>query len=176
MTLSDRIKRRIATVYWSLRGVQIGVNSVVNRGVDIQYPKGSSIGRGSQIGKSTSIYCGENGSFELGNGSHVAPYGYFLVGDNSCAIGSQVAVGPFCTFVCHSNSVKGSRKFFTENYEDGDIVVGNNVFIGAQCTILPGTHIPDNVAIASNSVVRGELKSGFVYGGTPAKLIKSISD
>lgn len=176
MTFYDRIHRRLVTLFWSLRGVQIGVNSVINRGADIQVPNASSIGRNSQLGKSVSVYCGKKGVFALGDGSHIAPYGYLLIGDNRCSIGDKVAIGPFCTFVCHSNSVKGGSEFFTENYLDGDIQVGNNVFIGAQCTILPGTIIPDNVVVASNSVVRGVLKSGFIYGGTPAKLIKSISE
>lgn len=176
MTLSDRIRRRITTRYWSLRGVQIGANSSINRGADIQNPKSLLIGRLSQLGKSVSVYCGKNGTFTLGDESHIAPYGYMLIGDNKCSIGNKVAIGPFCALVCHSNSVAGSGKFFTQNYVDGDIEIGNNVFIGAQCTILPGAKIHDNVVIASNSVVRGELKSGFIYGGTPAKMIKSISE
>ncbi|MCZ4409789.1 DapH/DapD/GlmU-related protein [Cryomorphaceae bacterium 1068] len=176
MTFIDRIKRRLSTLYWSFRGVEIGTNSAINPGVDIWNPKTASIGQNSNLGKNVSIYCGKNGSFTLGDGSHIAPFGYLLIDNNDCSIGSKVAVGPFCTFVCHSNSIKGNSKFFAENYSDGGIEIGNNVFIGAQCTILPGAQIDDNVVIASNSVVRGILKSGFVYGGTPVKMIKPISE
>ena len=78
------------------------------------------------------------------------------------------------TFICHSNAIQGASKFFCENYDDGDITIGNNVFIGAQCTILPGTIIKDNVVVASNSVVKGILEGDTVYGGSPAKVIKKI--
>jgi acetyltransferase-like isoleucine patch superfamily enzyme len=176
MTLFDRIKRRLNTLYWSMRGINIGASSSINKRVEIWNPKVVSIGRCSLLGKNVSVYCGKKGSFFLGDESHIAPFGYLLIDNNKCTIGNKVAIGPFCTFICHSNSIKGESEFFTENYLDGDIEIGNNVFIGAQCTILPGTQIPDNVVIASNSVVRGKLKSGFVYGGTPAKSIKPISE
>lgn len=176
MTLFDRIRRRLNTIFWSMKGVGIGRDSVIDREVDIWNPKTLTIGNGSLLGKSVSVYCGKKGSFTLGDGSHIAPYGYFLIDKNTCSIGDKVAIGPFCSFICHSNSVTGESAFFTENYSDGNIEVGDNVFIGAQCTILSGAKIHNNVVIASNSVVRGVLKSGFIYGGTPAKLIKPISE
>ncbi|MGB6037054.1 MAG: acyltransferase [Cryomorphaceae bacterium] len=176
MTLFDRIIRRLNTIYWSVRGAKIGRDSVISRRVEIWNPKSLTMGNGSLLGKSVSVYSAKEGFLTLGNESHIAAYGYLLIDQNKCSIGDKVAIGPFCSFICHSNSVKGESEFFTENYLDGDIEVGNNVFIGAQCTILPGTKISDNVVIASNSVVRGFLKSGFIYGGTPAKQIKPIKE
>ena len=90
--------------------------------------------------------------------------------------GVEISPGarPFCTFICHSNHFEGDNKLYSKNYLDGDISIGNNVFMGAQCTILPGTIIDDNVVIASNSVVKGHLESNTVYGGSPAKKIKSL--
>ncbi|HIP31260.1 MAG TPA: acyltransferase [Crocinitomicaceae bacterium] len=110
----------------------------------------------------------------MGKKSHIAPFGYLLIDNNKVTIGDDVAIGPFCTFICHSNSVTGKSKLYAENYLDGDIFIGNNVFIGVQCTILPGTIIEDNVVIASNSVVKGRIERSALYGGTPAKKIKEI--
>jgi len=41
---------------------------------------------------------------------------------------------------------------------------------------LPGTKIQDNVIIAANSVVRGTLEAGWMYGGSPCKPIKKLSE
>ncbi|RLD75717.1 MAG: acyltransferase, partial [Bacteroidetes bacterium] len=105
----------------------------------------------------------------MGDNSHIAPFGYFLIENNIVEIGNDVAIGPFCSFFCVTNSIKGKSDLFRENYINGDIYVGNNVFIGAQCVILPGTKINDNTVIAANSVIGGVLESGVVYGGTPVK-------
>ena len=54
------------------------------------------------------------------------------------------------------------------------IIIGNNVWVGRGCLLLPGTIVGDNVIIAANSVVKGTLQSNSMYGGTPAKCIKKI--
>lgn len=56
------------------------------------------------------------------------------------------------------------------------IIIGNNVFIGADCIILPGVVIEDNVVVGAKSLVTKKLDSGFIYGGVPARKIKSIEE
>ncbi len=158
------------------KGVQFGAGSRFDRSVDVHNPQNAKIGTGSILYKNISLYIGSDGSFKMGNHSHVAPFGYFLIDKNKVEIGDHVAIGPFCTFICHSNHFEGENKLFSKNYLDENIILGNNVFIGAQCTILPGTIIEDNVVIASNSVVKGKLESNSVYGGSPAKKIKSLDN
>lgn len=56
------------------------------------------------------------------------------------------------------------------------IVIGNNVFIGARSTILPGTIIGDNVVVGAGSIVKGTIPDNVVVAGNPAKVIKSIEE
>ena len=57
---------------------------------------------------------------------------------------------------------------------DKEISISDNVWIGCRATILKGSIIGDNSVIASNSVVCSELvDSNNIYGGNPAKKIKS---
>lgn len=174
MGLARSIGRRLDRIYFSFRGMNMERNASVHRSVDVLFPRRARIGRNSILYKDISLYIGKEGRFEIGANSHIAPFGYLLIDKNKCKIGDYVAIGPFCTFICHSNSVKGENKYFTQNYTDGDIRIGSNVFIGAQCTILPGTVVEDNVVIAANSVVKGRLEGGFVYGGSPAAKINPI--
>ena len=173
MNLLKRIKRRLNIIYSKMRGMELAENAFVHHSVDVTNAKNVKIGKGSYIYKQTSIYV-SSGSFEIGKSSHIAPFGYLLIDKNNLIIGDNVAIGPFCSMICHSNNTKGASKIFTENYLDADITIGNNVFIGTQCNILPGVIIENDVVVASNSVVKGKLESGYVYGGTPAKKIKKI--
>ena len=68
------------------------------------------------------------------------------------------------------------------DYEQGIIIldrikIGNNCIIGAGAFIMPGAVLEDNVKLAAGAVVTKSqvLKKGKVYGGMPAKEIKSKS-
>lgn len=54
----------------------------------------------------------------------------------------------------------------------GDTVVGNDVWIGTNVTIMPGVHIGDGAIIASNATVTKDVASYSIVGGNPAKEIK----
>lgn len=54
------------------------------------------------------------------------------------------------------------------------IVVGKNVWIGSNATILAGVTIGDNAVVAAGAVVSKDVAPGTIVGGVPAKFIKSI--
>lgn len=56
----------------------------------------------------------------------------------------------------------------------GEIVIGNNVWIGDKATILGGVTIGDNVIIGANSVVTHDVPSNCMVAGMPAKVVKMI--
>ena len=58
----------------------------------------------------------------------------------------------------------------------GDIVVGNDVWIGRESIIMPGVKIGDGAIIAAYSVVVKDVPAYTVYGGNPAKFIKDRFD
>ena len=53
----------------------------------------------------------------------------------------------------------------------GTVNIGNNVFVGASTTILPGVNIGDNVVIGAGSVVSKDIPSNSVAVGSPAMVI-----
>jgi len=54
----------------------------------------------------------------------------------------------------------------------GDTVIGNDVWIGQNVTIMPGIKIGNGVIIAANSVVTRDIPDYHIVGGNPAKIIK----
>ena len=54
----------------------------------------------------------------------------------------------------------------------GDTVIGNDVWIGYESTIMPGVKIGDGAIIASKSVVAKDIPAYSIVGGNPAKIIK----
>ena len=58
----------------------------------------------------------------------------------------------------------------------GEIEIGDNVFIGANTTILYGVHIGNNVIIGAGSVVTKDIPDGVTAAGVPCKQIGLFDD
>lgn len=54
----------------------------------------------------------------------------------------------------------------------GDTVVGNDVWLGYDCLIMPGVKIGNGAIVASRSVVTRDVTPYSIVGGNPAKEIK----
>ena len=54
------------------------------------------------------------------------------------------------------------------------IVLGKNVWIGSNATILSGVKIGDNAVVAAGAVVNKNVEANSIVGGEPAKFIKWI--
>jgi len=105
------------------------------------------------------------------------------------ALVNNIIIGSFCSiargvnFQEYNHNLEGvttylfKKNLFGKNMIDdvkskGDIIVGNDVWIGAQCVILSGAHIGDGAVIAANSVVTGSIPPYAIAAGSPAKVIK----
>lgn len=54
------------------------------------------------------------------------------------------------------------------------ITVGNDVWIGGSCVILPGVTIGDHSVVAAGSVVTKDVPANTIVAGNPAKILKKI--
>lgn len=87
-------------------------------------------------------------------------------------IGDNVTISHDVDFITHDNSV---CKLFGKDHDlYGEIVIGNNCFIGAHSIILYGVSIADNVIVGAGSVVTKSInESNVVVAGNPARIIST---
>ena len=112
--------------------------------------------------------------------------------------GDKLIIGKFCQiaaeveFVMNGanhqmNAVSTFPFYIMEGWEQdvpplcemplkGDTVVGNDVWIGQNSTILPGVHIGDGAIIGLNSVVASDVPPYTVVAGDPARVIRKRFD
>ncbi|MBQ4430183.1 MAG: RtcB family protein [Synergistaceae bacterium] len=90
-------------------------------------------------------------------------------------IGHDVMIGPgtLITTVNHPLSPKGRRQHLGYMRP---VTIGNDVWIGGNCTILPGVTIGNNVVVAAGAVVSHDVPDNCVVGGVPARIIKEIEN
>lgn len=130
----------------------------------------------------------------MGKNSMIVPpfwcdYGYHItVGENFYAnhnmviqdgggvnFGDSVFIGPNCCFTTAEHAIDPEmRKAGVEIAKP--IKVGNNVWIGAGCTILAGVEIGDNSIIGAGSVVTKSIPSNVIAVGVPCKVLREITE
>lgn len=90
-------------------------------------------------------------------------------------IGDHVAIANGTVFITHDGGIRCFRDEFPEDDVFGEILIGNNVHIGINCTILLNTIISDNCIVGAGSVVRGRFPENSVIAGNPAKVIMNTT-
>lgn len=69
------------------------------------------------------------------------------------------------------NSVILGHEFLLREWRTGPVIIGQDVVIGANVTILPGVVIGDGVTISAMSLVNKDVPPGVVVGGVPIKIL-----
>lgn len=89
-------------------------------------------------------------------------------------IGAGTILGPY-VHVNATNHVFAKRDvpILKQGYDQADVEIGKDVWIGAHVTVLAGAKIGDGCVIGANSVVRGEIPPYSVAVGSPARVVKT---
>lgn len=125
-------------------------------------------------------------------------YGHNLINTMSWGSNSQLIIGSFCSIADKVKVFLGGNHrvdwittfpfthihqnvFYLENKTEhpvtkGDVIIGNDVWIGQETTIMSGIKIGDGAVVAANSVVVKDVEPYTIVGGNPAKLIRKRFD
>lgn len=94
------------------------------------------------------------------------------ISENSCGliIGDRVAIGPRVTIVLSSDA-NWSNLMDTREYIKSTVRIGNDSWIGASVTILPGVKIGKMAIVGAGAVVTKDVPDFTVVVGVPARKI-----
>ncbi len=115
------------------------------------------IKRGLRVGK----------NFNRMGGVIIDPYHCYHI-----TIGDNVTLAPRVHILAHD----ASTWHFLGKTRAANVVIGNDVFVGAGSIILPGVHIGNRVVIGAGSVVTKDIPDDSVAVGNPAIVICSLDD
>lgn len=115
------------------------------------------------------------GMIEIGNDSGIADRCTISLGpgDHSLKIGDDSFIGPE-TYIRNANHRfdRLDVPIMKQGHESKDVIIGNGVWVGARCILLPGTRLGDHCIIAAGSVVSFEIPPFSIAAGNPARVIK----
>lgn len=100
-------------------------------------------------------------------GEHTA-FGLMVMVDvffpEKITIGRNSVIGYNTTILAHEYLIK--------EYRLGEVVIGDEVLIGANSTILPGVTIGDGAVVAAGSIVHKNVEAGSFVGGNPLRVLQ----
>ena len=113
---------------------------------------------------------------DCGKNIHV---GRFVFINAGCAMQDQggIYIGDKVLIGHHATIVTLNHGFAPANRHDlipSPVVIGDNVWLGSNVTILPGVTIGDNAVVAAGAVVTKDVPANTVVAGVPAKFMRTI--
>lgn len=118
------------------------------------------------------FYCDYGKNIHFGKNVFVNFNNYFMDGAD-ITIGDNVFIGPFCGFYTASHPIDYKKR----NMGLGKalpIIVGDNCWIGANVSVMPGVKIGSGCVIGAGSIVSKDIPDNSVAAGVPAKVIRNI--
>lgn len=83
-------------------------------------------------------------------------------------IGRNCVIGYNTTILAH--------EYLIDEYRLGDVVIGDEVMIGANSTVLPGVVIGDRAVVAAGTVVHKDVPAGAFVAGNPMRIVYTKED
>jgi acetyltransferase-like isoleucine patch superfamily enzyme len=156
----------LVSIYYLLRD-----GARVSPRAEVELSKLLRFGPGCTVSAFTKIKA-NSGPVVLGKRCGFATGCFVSSGTAGIEIGDHVICGP-------NVAILGSRyqhgeldvPFEDQGYHSQGVRIGNNVWIGANCSIIDGASIGDNTIIAANSLVNRRYPANVILMGTPAKII-----
>lgn len=147
-------------------------NFVISSNVMILGAKNISVGNGFYVAQGVRILSIENGKIIIGNNVSFNFDCYLSAVKNKIVIGDNVLFGPSVVVVNDNHNFRLGQLIREQGLNTEDIVIGNDVWIGAKAIILAGVKIGDGAVVAAGSVVTKDIEAYTIVGGVPAKKIK----
>lgn len=177
-------------------GLKSPVCGFISEDAKIIFPENVSLSEGVQVLPDARLICAgmppylsPSGSIEIGSNSIIREGAILQTYGGRISIGKNSAVNPYCVFqgnggliIGDSTLIAANVNIFTANHNfnrldakiqaQGEsrrgVRIGNNVWIGAGCTILDGVEIGDGAVIAAGSVVHRSVLQNSIVAGVPA--------
>jgi acetyltransferase-like isoleucine patch superfamily enzyme len=110
----------------------------------------------------------------IGSHTQINPF-TVIYGHSEINIGNNVMIAPHCTIAAGNHDYKQLQKpiRFASTLTKGPIIIKNDVWIGANCTITDGVTINEGAVIAANSLVNKDVMPYAIVGGVPISIISN---
>jgi acetyltransferase-like isoleucine patch superfamily enzyme len=166
---------------WRERGVQISDRAIITMGGHSRL----EMGLGSSIGAYTLLDLGNDPAsrpcetpicsvLQIGRNTAINEFNNIRAGGGLVSIGDNCLIAQFVSIIASNHSIDVATPIRDAPWQTdrNHVVIGDDVWIGAQCVILPGVTVGTGSVIGAGSVVTRDVDPYSVVAGVPARLIR----
>ena len=114
------------------------------------------------------------GRLTLGRSTYVN-FGCFFDTSAPITIGARCALGPQVAILTSSHDL-GPVHQRAGQLSASPVEIGDGCWIGARATILPGVTLGPGAVVAAGACVTADCEPNSLYGGVPARLLRSLTE
>ena len=164
----------LRAVYWRTLGMAVGPGARLGQMV-VTWPHKISLGERCSL--EHGIYFNAAGGYSAGVAISVGAGTFIGSGCEfnaieSIRIGQNCLIASGSRFIDHNHGTELGTPMKLQPEVSAPIVLGSDVWVGANCVVLKGVTIGDGAIVAAGSIVTKPVDPYTIVGGAPAKLIR----
>lgn len=165
--------RRLRAAYYGRALEHLGRRAVIGEGVELIAPERISIGDDFIALRGCFLCAAGGGRITIGDRVSLTTNAMLNAGEEGVIIiGDDSGIGNNCVLRTSAHRYQDpSRPFKSQGTVPGRIIVEEDVWVAANCTLLPGTHLERGCIVGSGSVVGGRVKAYSIIAGNPARVV-----
>lgn len=131
---------------------------------------------GAKVGKRVTYYpwvwIGSGRKLIVGDDVDFA-VGVVVTTDGGVTIGDRVLIGYGSKIMSRNHRIPPNRgRIFGAGHDAAPVVIEDDVWIGANCSILPGVTVGEGAVVAAGAVVTKSVAPFTIVGGVPARVLR----
>jgi acetyltransferase-like isoleucine patch superfamily enzyme len=136
----------------------------------------ADIGPGVRMAPNVSLRNGER--IKIGAYSHIGGRCSIWAGDSvgRITLGRHALLGPEVFITASNYQTKPGTPVMDQPRLERDVVIGDDVWLGARVVVVPGVEIGDGCIVGASSVVTRSIPAGSIAVGNPARIVGRRGD
>lgn len=109
----------------------------------------------------------------IGEGSHIGEHSVIWAGNSTgrVVLGKKALLAPNVTITASNYGIERGTPVMDQPKLEADVVIGDDVWLGANTVVLAGVTVGEGAIIAAGAVVTKDVPPFTIAGGVPAKVI-----
>lgn len=134
---------------------------------------GIKCGADVRIMRDCILQTGKMGAITIGAKTFIQPNCIMSAFIGNIFVGEKVQIAPNCSMYAYNHSFERDKSIWDQPlYTKGGIAIGDDCWIGVNCSILDGVTIGAGAVIGAGSVVNCDIPEEHIASGVPAKIIR----
>jgi galactoside O-acetyltransferase len=152
--------------------INMGKNVTLGKNIVIKTTDGGSITIGDNVSIEANSYLyAQKGNIVIKNSVFIGN-GTQIVAKESIEIGKHTLISAYSIIRDANHSIDKNKTISSQGHDVKEIIIGDDVWLGAHCVVTKGCHVEKGVVIGANAVVTRDVKAYTLVGGVPATYIK----